>query len=148
MVGLSRSRFYQLIGTAFPQPVYDVATRRPFYPPELQEACLEVRRRNCGIDGRPVLFYGRRQKVVLAAPKRPKTKTTPADSGCRALVDGLKSLGRAGVTAAQVKNAMDELRLPGGGSKNEGELLRAVFLHLKHQDSATRGRLLGGSEAL
>jgi hypothetical protein len=49
--GLSRSRFDQLIGTAFPYPIYDVATRRPFYPPDLQEQCLEVRRRNFGING-------------------------------------------------------------------------------------------------
>ena len=31
MVGLSRARFYQLVGTTFPFPVYDVATHRPFY---------------------------------------------------------------------------------------------------------------------
>ena len=30
--GLSRARFYQLMGTTFPRPVYDVATRRPFTP--------------------------------------------------------------------------------------------------------------------
>ena len=52
MCGLSRARFYQLIGATFPMPVYDVATRRPFYDEEAQKVCLEVRRRNCGIDGR------------------------------------------------------------------------------------------------
>ena len=31
--------------------------RRPFYHEELQAVCLDVRRRNCGIDGKPVLFY-------------------------------------------------------------------------------------------
>ena len=31
MVGLSRSRFHQLIGTTFPWPLYDVKSRRPFY---------------------------------------------------------------------------------------------------------------------
>ena len=60
MVGLSRSRFHQLIGTTFPWPLYSVSTRRPFYDEELQKCCLEVRRRNCGIDGKPVLFYSRR----------------------------------------------------------------------------------------
>jgi hypothetical protein len=57
MVGLSRSRFHQLIGTTFPWPLYAVSTKRPFYDEELQKLCLEVRRRNCGIDGKPVLFY-------------------------------------------------------------------------------------------
>ena len=36
MVGLCRARFYQLVGTTFPWPQYDVATRRPFYNEELQ----------------------------------------------------------------------------------------------------------------
>ena len=57
MVGLSRGRFYQLVGTAFPWPVYDIKTRRPYYDAEGQSRCLDVRKRNCGIDGRPVLFY-------------------------------------------------------------------------------------------
>src|SRR6266852_5321463 len=57
MCSLGRSRFYQLIGTAFPNPVYELSTRRPFYTEEQQLVCLEVRRRNCGIDGKPILFY-------------------------------------------------------------------------------------------
>ncbi len=36
MVGLSRSRFYQLIGTAFPQPERQPGTGRPVYTEELQ----------------------------------------------------------------------------------------------------------------
>ena len=68
MCGLSRARFYQLIGTAFPYPVYSVSTRRPFFDQELQKVCLEVRRRNCGIDGKPILFYSRR--LDLPAPKK------------------------------------------------------------------------------
>src|SRR6478736_5302516 len=69
MVGLSRARFYQLIGTAFPHPLYDVATRRPVYTEEFQLTCLEVRRRNCGIDGKAILFYVRRPGTTLSAPK-------------------------------------------------------------------------------
>ena len=60
MVGLSRARFYQLIGTAFPYPVYNASTRRPFFNEALQKVCLDVRRKNCGIDGKPILFYARR----------------------------------------------------------------------------------------
>ena len=44
----------------FPPPVYSVSNRRPIYVEELQEVCLEVRRRNCGINGRPVLYYAGR----------------------------------------------------------------------------------------
>ena len=71
MVGLSRARFYQLIGSAFPHPVYDVSTRRPFYDQEAQTLCLEVRHRNCGIDGKPILFYVRRPVTATMPKKRP-----------------------------------------------------------------------------
>jgi site-specific recombinase XerD len=45
MLGMSRSRFYQLIGKAFPQPSRDEGGR-PFFDEEGQKVCLEVRRRN------------------------------------------------------------------------------------------------------
>ena len=42
MVGLSRQRFYQLMGSAFPWPLYSTTTKRPFYSEEMQRICLEV----------------------------------------------------------------------------------------------------------
>src|SRR6202035_4331102 len=72
MCGLSRSRFYQLVGTAFPQPERQPGTGRPIYTEALQKVCLEVRRRNCGIDGKPVLFYARRPASTPTKPKTPK----------------------------------------------------------------------------
>ena len=77
MVGLSRSRFYQLIGTAFPHPERQPGTGRPVYTEELQQVCLEVRRRNCGIDGKPVLFYARRLGTAPARSKVAKPKLEP-----------------------------------------------------------------------
>ncbi len=132
MVGLSRARFYQLLGTAFPFPLYDVTTKRPFYPPELQETCLEVRQRNCGMDGKPMLFHRRGREVAPARPKRPVRKAAPDDSRYRDLLDGLRSLGLASVTAEQVEAASKELHV--SGDKDQGEVLRAVFLHIKRQD--------------
>lgn len=76
MCGLSRSRFYQLIGTAFPRPERQPQTSRPIYTEELQQVCLEVRRRNWGIDGKAVLFYTRRPSAP-ARPKTPKPKPEP-----------------------------------------------------------------------
>jgi hypothetical protein len=40
MVGLSRSRFYQLIGTAFPEPERQPGTGRPVYTEELQQVSV------------------------------------------------------------------------------------------------------------
>ena len=132
MVGLSRSRFYQLVGSGFPYPVYDLATHRPFYSPDLQQVCMEVRRQNRGIDGKPVLFH--RHKDEESRPKRSGRKTKPADSRYRDLLAGLKSLGMAGVSSAEVEVAVKELHGLDSALKDNGDVLRAVFLHLKRQD--------------
>ena len=105
MCGLSRSRFYQLIGTTFPAPLMD-KKKRPFYSEELQAVCLEVRRRNCGIDGKPILFYARR-------------------------------IGPA-VTAADIAKALKEIFPSGVENEDDGEILRAVFLHLKRKNWADK----------
>ena len=104
MVGLSRARFYQLVGTTFPHPIYDVASRRPFYNEELQQVCLDVRKRNCGIDGKPLLFYSRR----LSTTPRKLTKRSPSKSPNKHLVAGLTALG-LDATAKQVESAIATL---------------------------------------
>lgn len=133
MVGLSRSRFYQLIGTAFPRPERQAGTGRPVYTEAQQEVCLEVRRRNCGIDGKPVLFYARRLGTAPARPKAAKPKLEPKGD-ISALVDGLNALGLATATAAQVRRVTEELYPQGTAGIDQGEVLRAVFLHLKRQN--------------
>lgn len=134
MVGLSRARFYQLVGTTFPWPVYDVLTRRPFYDEKLQESCLEIRRRNCGIDGKPILFYSRRP--VTAPPMRKPKKATVLKGDKHAdLIDGLKGLGLATVSVAQVAEAVAQLYPQVMPDSANGEVLRAVFLHLRRQNT-------------
>lgn len=135
MVGLSRARFYQLVGTTFPWPQYDLATRRPFYNEELQSVCLEVRRRNCGIDGKPLLFYSRRPTTALPLPK-PKKAAAVGDDRHADLLDGLKGLGLAGVTAAEVATAVKEIYPTGIPADANGEVLRAVFLHLRRRNTS------------
>jgi len=135
MVKLTRARFYQLVGSTFPFPIYDLATKRPYYPPELQEACLEVRRRNQGIDGKPILFHRRGRETAPANPKPSRKKTSPDDNRHQDLLAGLKSLGMAGVTAVQVEAALKELHVS-DLEKDQGSMLRAVFLHLKRRDTS------------
>lgn len=126
MVGLSRARFYQLIGTAFPFPVYNVETRRPFYDEEAQKVCLEVRRRNCGIDGKPILFYCRHTPTAPATKKRaPHVQKLNVE-----LLDGLRSLGLT-PTTAQVDAAIKTLFSKGIDAIDQGEVVRSVFIHLK-----------------
>jgi len=137
MVGLSRARFYQLVNAGvFPQPLYAVANRRPIYVEEQQALCLEVRRRNCGVNGKPVLFYsrGHSQPTQTKAARTTKSKPTPTKPHAD-LIDGLIALGLM-VSAAQVESALKATYPNGVNGLDRGEVLRAVFLGLKRQDSA------------
>jgi hypothetical protein len=127
MTGLSRARFYQLIGSAFPYPVYSVFTRRPFFDEEAQQMCLEVKRRNCGIDGKPILFYSRR--VPTPVTKRPAKVALPK-CNYNELLDGLRSLGLP-VSAAQVESAVTKLFPSGTQGVDQAEVVRSIFIHIK-----------------
>jgi hypothetical protein len=135
MCGLSRSRFYQLIGSAFPQPERQPGTGRPVYTEELQEVCLEVRRRNCGIDGKPIIFYAHRLGSAPGRSKAPKPKLEAKRGDVTALVDGLNALGLTTATAAEILKVTQQLFPQGTQGIDQGEVLRVVFLHLKRQNS-------------
>jgi hypothetical protein len=130
MSGLSRSRFYQLIGTAFPEPTRDEAGR-PYYAEEQQRVCMEVRRRNYGIDGKPVLFYAPRSSTP---PRRaPRTATVKPHAE---IIEGVKALGLSSVTDAQVDAAIAESFPNGVAGVDPGELIRAVFLSIRRKNSS------------
>lgn len=134
MVGLSRQRFHQLKGTTFPEPLRNTKTNRPFYDEELQQICLEVRRRNCGIDGEPVLFYSTRQPLGQQSRLVRKTKAKLKQiSKHRDMIDGLDALGLS-ATAAQVESAIQEVFPIGIQNLESGEVIRGVFLHIKRQE--------------
>jgi hypothetical protein len=134
MVGLSRARFYQLMEAGvFPRPERHAETGRPFYSEAQQQVVLDVRRRNCGVNGKPVLFYARRLPASPTPARSQKGTEKPrpkadADAG---LVDALKALGLRAVTPSQVAAAVAELYPSGTAGVGEGEVVRAVFLHLK-----------------
>ena len=63
-LGLSRARLYQLVSKGvFPPPVRS-GTQRPFYPPDLQQKCLQIRKAGVGFNGRPVLFNRCRKRAT------------------------------------------------------------------------------------
>jgi hypothetical protein len=142
MVGLSRSRFYQLLGTAFPAPERRPGTGRPMYTEELQKVCLEVRKRNCGIDGQPVLFYARRP-AAPARPRAAKAKRKAQGEEVSALVGGLSALGLTTATTGQVRRLTEELFPQGTAGTDPGEVLRAVFLGLRRRGTAANVRRQG-----
>src|SRR5688500_18395703 len=100
MVGLSRARFYQLQKAGiFPAPLRDEQTGRPFYSEEQQKVVLAVRKRNCGVNGKPILFYARRVPMTRTPKPRKARATAPKVEQHPELVEPLQALGLAGVTA-------------------------------------------------
>jgi hypothetical protein len=152
MVGLSRSRFHQLLKEGFfPAPERDTETGRPFFGQAGQACCLEVRRTSLGINGKAVMFYARRFGVLEDRRPRPgpnnldvqtssrKKKTPPATTPSRpkhaALIESLKQLGLSDLTEETVAKAV-AVCFPGGleGQPHETGLL-AVFRHLVRPNS-------------
>lgn len=133
MVHLSRARFYQLVRKGvFPAPVYQAG--RPVYTEDIQAVCLEVKKKNRGVNGEPVLFYSRRPvERVKRTPGR-ASKPSPKNEAVEALLDGLNALGLTTVTGAQVDKVTSELFPQGTDGLDQGEVLRAVFLYLKRQN--------------
>ena len=135
MCHLSRARFYELMNKGvFPQPVYLVTNHRPVYDAELQEVCLDVRRRGVGVNGQAVLFYTRK-KLPERTPKSPRNgkPKSPPNSSHVDLVNGLRALGLT-ATDEQVGAAIGELFPAGIDGVDEGEVMREVFLHLRQQE--------------
>ena len=105
MVGLSRARFYELMNEGvFPKPSRKPKSKRPFFDQRQQEHCLVIRKSNCGANGRPVLFYGRRLDMInvgnngmgkrVGRSRQPGRKLT-GDPVIGALRRGLEQLGEA-----------------------------------------------------
>ena len=136
LCSLSRARFYQLVNEGvFPPPVYCVRTRRPIYVEDLQKVCLEVRHRNCGVNGRPVLFYSVRQSTPIP-PKPPRKPVTPKPREQHPeVLAAVRALGLT-ATTSDVTQAVKHLYPNGLGSVGRPEVIRAVFLHLQRRDRA------------
>lgn len=136
MVGLSRARFYQLVrrGT-FPPADKDPVTARPCYFEEKQAQILEVRRRNYGVDGVPILFYSRRRD--LGATKAPPRPTKPKGTTCQYadLIDMLAQV-KVVATAAQVERVVKEEFPKGVQEIDPGVVFAAVLNRLRRLDSS------------
>ena len=134
MVGLSRARFYQLVSEGvFPPPVYCVSTRRPIYVEDLQKMCLEVRHRNCGVNGRFVVFYSVARPLSGPTKPRQRALTPTRNDRYTPITAAMRGLGLA-ATGDQVAEAVKTLYPNGTGGVSEPEVIRAVFLHLRRRD--------------
>lgn len=143
MVGLSVPRFYKLQREGvFSPPVYDLRTRRPFYTEEQQRECLEVRRRNVGVNGRTVLFYARRVGSTLAGrstvKKRRAAQVGPSASRHDEAVHYLRGLGLHRVTPEQIDVALRSEFPSGTDGVERGTVLGRLFVYLHRHNSADK----------
>jgi len=133
---LSRSRFYELIAEGImPPPVYDLHTRRPLYPQELQQICLQVRSSNIGINGRYILFYGDTQMSASTSQQKVSRRATATNGSFATLKEGLIALGLTGLTDAKIKDAIKSAYPNGTTGVDDGEVLRSVFRILRRQNA-------------
>lgn len=132
MIGLSRARFYQLLEEGFlPQPVYSLHSKRPLYTDKLQQQCLEVKEKNIGINGVPIIFYSPRKNRNTENPdKKRRNKVSPLHIE---LVENLKALG-VNVTVKKLTVVIDELYPNGMDGLDQGEVLGEIFRKLKESD--------------
>ena len=123
---LSRARFYQLQKTGvFPVPVYCLYTKRPFYPLDLQERCLEIRKTGIGHNGRPIIFYSKRDSITTKPNNCSEHKYTE-------LSDTLKQMGLK-ISPAKAGKAFVAL-YPENWKEIDinGEIIAEVFRYLQN----------------
>ena len=126
LLQISRVRFHTLLKKGvFPKPI-KIGNSRPYFDESLQLQCLEVKRSNRGIDGRPVLFY---QK---SAPSN-KRSAKPKISKHEFILDGLSALGIVGIGEKEVENAIKTCFPEGICGVCEETVLRLVFVELSNR---------------
>jgi len=125
MLKLSRIRLYQLIEKGvFPKPPKNQLTKRPYYTPELQKKCLEIRKTGIGFNGKSVIFNTKRKNKIDLDPGFYEF--------CGDLVETLKNMGFK-VTRDKVKNALQAIR-PNGLKQFviNADLIRDLFGYFKN----------------
>lgn len=128
LIKMSRSRFHQLIGSVFPQPKRD-ENGKPYYPRQDQELIVEIRRRNVGLDGKPILFRATGSRTS-SAPRRPRAPQV--SQAYRDVLVAVRELGLTHATARDVAECVGRL-FPDGKTPEPADLIRRVFLSLKSQ---------------
>jgi hypothetical protein len=141
MLGMSRARFYQLQRDGvFPLPVFALTTKRPAYTAEQQQICLDVRRRNCGVNGVPICFYASRSQSKPHKPTTARRASSPRSPEKHAdLLAALEGLGLS-ANAQQVSESIRSIFPSGTAGVDEGSIIRGVFQHIRSQNSSGNHR--------
>jgi len=136
LMGISRSRYYQLISEGLILPPIQSDSKRPYFTRELALKNLEVKKNNIGINGKICIFYNCRVSSISSAKKHGKkdNKKQTTDK-YDDLIIGLNSLGIQNIKPAQVDDAIKKCFPSGTDQVDEGEVLKQVFCLIKAQNS-------------
>ena len=136
-LGLSRQRFWQLRKDGvFPQPQIDKETARQFYTDDQLELCVDLRRRNVGLNGKVVLFYSARSTPSVPKPSNKKRKKKQTSGRHQSIIEALRNFGLSGVNEDQIDEAIGKMFPSGTEGAEQGEVVRQVFLYLQRQNSS------------
>ena len=128
MVGLSRSRFYQLLDSGFfPKPLYDERSNRLYFDAALQKQILESRHSGIGVDGSYMLFYSPRKKEGQSKKSKNSRKT---DSVFQEFTETLENMG-LDCSEKDVSAALSELYPDGVENIDQGLIIRELYRFLK-----------------
>ena len=142
-LGLSRARFYVLMGNGFfIPPVYLLVNRRPVYTPEMAEKNALAKAVGIGVvSGEARVFYQPRRdrpSTDTAGPRRSRRSLSPgrrSQNDIGSIVAALGSLGLQGVEEDVVAQIITDLFPEGTGNVENGDVIRAVFRRVRQQQS-------------
>jgi hypothetical protein len=136
LMGISRSRYYQLISEGLILPPVQSDSKRPYFTRELALKNLEVKKNNIGINGKICIFYNCRFPSISSA-KKPVKKDNKKQTTDKYddLIIGLNSLGIQNIKSSQVDEVVKKCFPDGTDSIDEGEVLKQVFCLIKAQNS-------------
>ncbi len=124
---LSPSRFHALVRQGvFPKAIRTGQGRRPHYPHELVQRCIDIRSTGIGENGQIQLF----NRPAKKRSDRKRPAITPVNSEHDGLIDALQGLGLS-VTGEAVAVAVRNVFPDGSSGVEESEIIRKVFLFLR-----------------
>ena len=140
LLDLSRSRFYQLTSEGiFLPPIYSTSNKRPYFTAEIAQRNIAVKRHNLGVNGKICLFYSSRNNSPSFTHKKKsgknKLQNNTTEDKYEDLRQGLGALGLSNISDGQIESALKKSFPQGTENIPEGEILRAVFLSIKRQNS-------------
>jgi hypothetical protein len=136
LMGISRSRYYQLISEGLILPPVQSDSKRPYFTRELALKNLEVKKNNIGVNGKICIFYNCISSSISSA-KKPVKKDNKKQTNNKYddLIIGLNSLGIQNIKPDQVDDAIKKCFPDGTGQVDEGEVLKQVFCLIRAQNS-------------